>query len=76
VFFGATVTYVRSDNTEQTVKLVGVDEADMAQGKINWQSPVGKALFKKGVGDTAILRTEAGEDELEILAIKYALPAE
>lgn len=76
VFFGATVTYVRRDGTEQTVKLVGVDEADMSVGKINWQSPVGKALFKKGVGDTALLRTEAGDDELEILEIRYELPAE
>lgn len=75
VFFGATVTYARADGTEQTVKLVGVDEADMAQGKINWLSPVAKALMKKGVGDSCDVRTEAGVETLEILDVTYPLPA-
>src|ERR1700742_1003611 len=33
VFFGATVTYAREDDSEHTVTLVGVDEADAAKGK-------------------------------------------
>lgn len=73
VFFGATVTYVREDDSEVTVKLVGVDEADMREGKINWLSPVGRALLKKEVGDEAVVRTEAGEESLEILEIRYLL---
>lgn len=73
VFFGATVTYVREDDSELTVQLVGVDEADMAQGKINWQSPVGRALMKAGVGDTVKVRTEAGVEEIEVLKIEYRL---
>ncbi|HUI94424.1 MAG TPA: transcription elongation factor GreB, partial [Xanthobacteraceae bacterium] len=40
VFFGATVTYARADGSEHTVTLVGVDEADLSQGKISWRSPV------------------------------------
>src|SRR5580693_9733225 len=36
VFFGATVTYARQDGSEHTVTLVGVDEADLSQGKISW----------------------------------------
>jgi len=75
VFFGATVTYVREDDTEVTVKLVGVDEADMAKQMINWLSPVGQALMKKRVGDTSKVRTEAGAEEIEILSIRYVLPA-
>lgn len=73
VFFGATVIYVREDDTEMTVKLVGVDEADMDQGKINWQSPVGRALMKNRVGDTADVRTEAGIETIEILSIRYVV---
>src|SRR3954471_24364653 len=46
VFFGATVTYAREDGTEQTVTLVGPDEADVAQNKISWLSPVARALLK------------------------------
>lgn len=71
VFFGAKVTYAREDNSEVTVLLVGVDEADFSQGKINWQSPVGKALMKAQVGDSVKVRTESGIEEIEILSISY-----
>lgn len=73
VFFGAQVTYVRENDEEVTVHLVGVDEADFDKGKINWHSPVGKALLKREVGDTAIVRTEGGVEEIEILKIEYPL---
>lgn len=73
VYFGATVTYARVDDSEVTVHLVGVDEADLENGKINWLSPVGKALLKKEEGDTAIVRTEDGKEEIEIIEIKYVL---
>ncbi len=74
VFFGATVTYAREDGSEQTVTLVGVDEADMAQAKINWQSPVARALMKKREGDTCEVRTEAGAETLEVLSVEYVIP--
>ncbi len=73
VFFGATVTYVREDDTEITVKLVGVDEADMAVGKINWLSPVARALMKARVGDAVDVRTVTGVETIEILSISYVL---
>jgi len=73
VFFGATVTYVREDNREVTVTLVGVDEANMAEGKINWLSPVGKALLKSQIGDVVKVRTGAGTEEIEILKISYII---
>lgn len=71
VYFGATVTYLREDDSEMRVQLVGVDEADMAKRKINWQSPVGRALMKAGVGDVVRVR-ETGE-ELEITNIEYVI---
>lgn len=73
VFFGATVTYVRSDDSEVTVKLVGVDEADMDHGKINWLSPVGKALMKSRVGDEVSVRTEFGVEVIEVVEIEYIM---
>ena len=73
VFFGATVTYAREDGSELTVKLVGVDEADMAAGKINWQSPVARALMKKSVGDEVTIRNPAGSETIEIIAIAYII---
>ena len=71
VYFGATVTYLRESGHEVTVKLVGVDEADMTQGKINWQSPVARALWRKGAGDIARVQTDAGDEELEIVSVMY-----
>ncbi|PZQ43419.1 MAG: transcription elongation factor GreB [Micavibrio aeruginosavorus] len=73
VFFGATVTYAREDDTEITVKLVGVDEADMTVGKVNWQSPVGRALLKGRVGDEVDVRIEGRVETLEIIEIQYRL---
>lgn len=73
IFFGAKVTYVRDDDSEVTVRLVGVDEADFSVGKINWQSPVGKALLKAQVGDTVKVRTDEKVEEIEILDISYPL---
>lgn len=77
IFFGARVTYMREDDTQITVHLVDVDEADFdaktGQGKINWLSPVGKALMKAQVGDEVKLRTDSGEEFLEIIQIDYPL---
>ena len=71
VFFGATVTYVREDDTEHTVTLVGVDEAELSEGKINWLSPVARALMKARVGDAVEVRTSSGTETIEVLAIRY-----
>lgn len=71
VFFGATVTYVNDRDEELTVTIVGQDEADMTKGTISWLSPVAKALMRATVGDEIRVRTPAGEDLLEILAIAY-----
>lgn len=73
VFFGATVTYVRDDDTELTVKLVGVDEADMDKGKINWVSPVARALMKSRVGDVVEVRLEGRSESIEVIDIQYVI---
>jgi len=71
IFFGATVSYARADDSELTVQIVGLDEADAGQGKISWLSPVAKALMKHQVGDQFELRTPGGAERIEILSIKY-----
>lgn len=73
VFFGATVTYLREDSTELTIKLVGVDEADMDKGKINWVSPVGRALMKARVGDVVDVRLEGRVESIEVIDICYII---
>lgn len=71
VFFGATVSFARDEEKPQKVTIVGVDEADMAQGKISWLSPVARALMKGRVGDFVEIRAPAGTSALEILSITY-----
>jgi transcription elongation factor GreB len=71
VFFGATVTYAKADGSEHTVTLVGVDEADVAQGKISWLSPLAQALMKGKVDDAVRVRTPTGIEEIEIVALRY-----
>lgn len=72
VFFGATVTYARlSDDAEVTVTIVGVDEAEAAAGRIAWVAPVARALLGARVGETRRVRTPAGSEEIEVVAIRY-----
>ena len=52
--------------------MVGVDEADMAANKINWQSPVGKALLKAEEGDIRKVRVDGKIEEIEVLEISYS----
>jgi transcription elongation factor GreB len=73
IFFGAKVTYARADDSEVTVHLVNIDEANFDLGKINWQSPVGKALMKAEVGDVVKVRTDAGIEDIEVMEISYPL---
>ena len=72
IFFGASVTYAREDGSQYTIKLVGVDEANMEEGKINWLSPIAKALMKARVGDIVEARLDTGRDILEIISISYS----
>jgi len=71
VFFGATVTYAQESGSEHTVTIVGVDEADLERGQVSWVSPIGRALLKARAGDAVELRTPAGPQILEVLAIRY-----
>lgn len=71
VFFGATVTYAEAEGAEHTVQLVGVDEAEAAEGKISWQSPLAQALLKAREGDTRIVHTPSGKRQIEVVEIQY-----
>ena len=71
VLFGATVTYVHESGEQQTVRIVGLDEIDPAIGHISWLSPVAKALLNKEQGDSIMLDTPAGQEELTIVEISY-----
>ena len=77
VFFGATVTYayVNGGREERTITIVGVDEVDTKRGHVSWISPIARALLKKRNGDVATLATPTGDQEIEILKVRYRPPA-
>ncbi len=75
VFFGATVTYATASGTEQTVRIVGIDEMDPAQHYVSWISPIARALIKAHEGEKVQLRTPGGDEEIEIIEVRYeAIP--
>jgi transcription elongation factor GreA len=72
VAFGAKVKVLDIEADEEYVfTLVGADEADVSHGKISINSPVGRSLLGKEVGDTAIVKAPARTMEYEILEIKF-----
>ena len=71
VRFGALVRVRSGSGKERSYRIVGVDEADAAQGAIAFVAPLARSLLGKRVGETAPVSTPAGEDELEVLAIHY-----
>lgn len=74
IFFGATVTYERESGEEQTVTIVGIDEFDPLNGKISWISPIARVFTKSREGDSVMLKTPSGVEELHILEVQYPSP--
>lgn len=68
VRFGSTVT-VASERGERRYRIVGMDEADAAHGRIAFVAPLARALLGRVVGDVVRVRLPRGEEELEIVAV-------
>lgn len=71
VQFGATVEIIDEEGTKKKFTIVGVDEVNTALGRISWQSPIGRTLLGKAVGDEVNVKVPAGELTYEIVAISY-----
>ena len=74
VLFGATVTLVDEQGDERVLSIVGIDEANPAQGQISWISPLAKSLL--GAEEGAVIRFRAPKsppegEELEILKVEF-----
>lgn len=69
--FGATVEVENEDGESRIYSIVGVDETDSKRGLISWQSPIGKGLLGKKVGDSIEVRTPSGLVEFEVIIIHY-----
>ena len=72
VCFGATVQVEDEAGQDNTVTIVGEDEADADSGKVSWVSPLATALLGTRVGDVVVWKRPAGDLELEVLNIRYS----
>ncbi len=66
VRFGATVTVLREDDTRQTFRIVGEDEADPHKGSISYVAPLARAITGKTIGDVV----EVNGNEVEVAEIR------
>lgn len=71
VAFGASVTIRHENGEEDEYRIVGVDEADPAVGRISWISPLARVLVSKRAGDRVPFRSPAGLEELTIVKVHY-----
>ncbi len=71
VDLGKTVV-LKFDDDEDTeeYKIVGRMEADLADGKISFDSPLGQAIMKKEAGTTSTVEAPAGEYKVTIVEVK------
>jgi transcription elongation factor GreB len=69
--FGAHVVVEMADGEERRFQIVGVDEADAAEGRIAFTSPMARAVNGKKAGDAATLETPQGEEALTIRSVSY-----
>ena len=72
IVFGATVKLLDTDKDEQvTYQIVGVDEADVKNGKIGITSPIARAMIGKSEGDEIVVHAPKGNITYEVVQISY-----
>jgi len=67
---GVQVTIQEEDYSPETYKMVGAKEADPQNGRISNESPIGKALMGKRIGDLAEAETPGGKINFKIIKIE------
>jgi len=71
VVFGATVTLIDEEEKKVRYQLVGQTEADARVGRISYNSPLGRALISRQVGEDVEVTTPAGERYYQIAKIEF-----
>jgi len=71
VVFGATVTLIDEEEKKIVYQLVGQTEADAKVGRISYNSPLGRALIGRTVGEEIEVTTPAGERYYELAKIEF-----
>ena len=71
VVFGATVTVLDDDDKKQRYQIVGMTEADARQGRISYDSPLGRAWIGKQVGDEVEVTVPSGDRFYQVKKIEF-----
>jgi transcription elongation factor GreA len=71
VVFGATVTLKDEDGKKVKYQLVGQTEADAKHGRISYNSPLGRALIGREVGEDVEVSAPSGDRYYEIKKIEF-----
>lgn len=61
IVFGATVTVLDDDDKPSKYQIVGQAESDAKRGRISYDSPLGRALIGKSVGDEVEVTVPSGD---------------
>ncbi len=70
VSIGSTVTAVDEEGEEETYMIVSPVEASPPNGRISHESPVGRALLNRAVGDDVLIELPAGTRTLRVTSIQ------
>ena len=71
VVFGATVSLLDEDEKPVKYQLVGQQEANARVGRISYNSPLGRALIGRQVGEEVEVTTPSGDRYYEIERIEF-----
>lgn len=71
IVFGATVTLLDEDDKSVKYQIVGQAEADAKTGRISYNSPLGRALIGKSVGEEVEVTVPAGDRWYEVNKIEF-----
>jgi transcription elongation factor GreA len=71
VVFGATVTLADEDKKKVKYQLVGQVEADARDGRISYNSPLGRALIGRQVGEEVEVSTPSGDRYYSIKKVEF-----
>ena len=71
VVFGATVELLDDDDKPVKYQIVGQTEADAKAGKISYNSPLGRALIGRVVGDDVEVTVPSGDRYYQVSKIEF-----
>ena len=71
IVFGATVTLADEDDKPVRYQIVGQAEADAKDGKISYNSPLGRALIGRRVDDEVEVTVPAGDKYYLVTKIEF-----